>query len=282
MMESAAVDMWGEYLQTRDPDLKRKLVLQYLDLVRYVVSKFGLHQQGRGHGLEYNDIVHFGVLGLLTAIDRFSPTQGVKFETYAVPRIRGAILDELRKLDWVPRSVRETSRRVGKAAHDLMQQNGREPLDEEIAGKLSMSVEEFRKMVGGGSAVVREVEIVSESQSPEPLDQVPSETPTPLERLGDEETRTLLTEAIERLPERDRTVIALYYYEGLTFKEIGKILEVSESRVYQLHTQAVLQGAFILAKAKGGADIAISSVDHLRRYVELLFQAPNQKGRKVS
>jgi RNA polymerase sigma factor for flagellar operon FliA len=241
MMESAAVDMWGEYLQTRDPDLKRKLVLQYLDLVRYVVSKFGLHQQGRGHGLEYNDIVHFGVLGLLTAIDRFSPTQGVKFETYAVPRIRGAILDELRKLDWVPRSVRETSRRVGKAAHDLMQQNGREPLDEEIAGKLSMSVEEFRKMVGGGSAVVREVEIVSESQSPEPLDQVPSETPTPLERLGDEETRTLLTEAIERLPERDRTVIALYYYEGLKFTEIAKVLNLTEGRVSQIHTEVLRQ-----------------------------------------
>jgi RNA polymerase sigma factor for flagellar operon FliA len=98
-MEMTTQDLWGQYLQSREVELKRKLVLQYMDLVRYVVSKFGLQQQGRGHGLEYEDVVHFGVLGLLTAIDRFSPSQGVKFETYAVPRIRGSILDELRKLD---------------------------------------------------------------------------------------------------------------------------------------------------------------------------------------
>jgi RNA polymerase sigma factor for flagellar operon FliA len=241
MMETATVDLWGQFLQTREADLKRRLVLQYLDLVRYVVSKFGLHQQGRGHGLEYDDIVHFGVLGLLASIDRFLPSQGVKFETYAVPRIRGAILDEMRKLDWVPRSVRENSRKVGRAAHEVMQENGREPLDEEIAGKLSMTVDEFRKMVGSGSAIVREVEIVSEHQSPEPIDQAPSQAPSPLEHLGDEETRTLLTEAIERLSERDRTVIALYYYEGLKFTEIAKVLNVTEGRVSQIHTEVLRQ-----------------------------------------
>lgn len=240
-MEMATQEMWTEYLQTHDAALKRKLVLQYMDLVRYVVSKFGLQQQGKGYGLEYNDVVHFGVLGLLMAIDRYSPTQGVKFETYAVPRIRGAILDEMRKLDWVPRSVRETTRKVGKAAHAVMQEHGREPLDEEIAGKLSMSIDEFRKMMGSGSTVVRDVEIVNERQSPEPLDQAPSDGPTPLERLGDEETRAILGEAIERLSERDRTVIALYYYEGLKFTEIAKILDLTEGRVSQIHSEVLRQ-----------------------------------------
>ena len=241
MTEMATQDLWGQFLQTHEAGLKRKLVLQYMDLVRYVVSKFGLQQQGRGHGLEYNDVVHFGVLGLLTAIDRFSPSQGVKFETYAVPRIRGAILDEMRKLDWVPRSVRETTRKVGKAAHEVMQEHGREPLDEEIAGKLFMSIEEFRKMLGSGSTVVREVEIVTESQSPEPLDQAASEAPSPLERLEDEETRVTLTEAIERLSERDRTVIALYYYEELKFTEIAKIVNLTEGRVSQIHSEVLRQ-----------------------------------------
>ncbi len=240
-MEMTTQELWGRFLQSRDVELKRKLVLQYLDLVRYVVNKFGLQQQGRGHGLEYDDVVHFGVLGLLTAIDRFQPSQGVKFETYAVPRIRGAILDEMRKLDWVPRSVREAARKVGKAVHEVMQESGREPLDEEIAGKLSMSLEEFRKMVGSGSAVVKGVEIVNESQSPEPLDQAASEAPSVLEKLGDEETRAILMEAVERLPERDRTVVALYYYEGLKFTEIAKVLNLTEGRVSQIHSEVLRQ-----------------------------------------
>ena len=239
-METATQDLWGRFLQTREAGLKRALVLQYMDLVRYVVSKFSLQQQGRGHGLEYNDVVHFGVLGLLSAIDRFSPVQGVKFETYAIPRIRGAILDEMRKLDWVPRAVRETTRKVGRAAHEVMQEKGREPLDEEIAGKLSMSVEEFRTMVGGGSTVVREADIAADHPGSVPMDQVASGAPSPLERLGEEETRAALREAVERLSERDRTVIALYYYEGLKFTEIARILNLTEGRVSQIHS-AVLQ-----------------------------------------
>jgi RNA polymerase sigma factor FliA len=251
-METVTQDLWEQYTVTREPEVKRRIVLQYMDLVRYVVSKFSLQQQGKGHGLEYDDVVHFGVLGLLTAIDRYSPLQGVKFETYAVPRIRGAILDEIRKLDWVPRSVREASRKVGKAANAVMQESGkaanavmqesgREPLDEEIASKLSMSIEEFRKMVGSGSTVVREVGIVTESQSAAPLDEAPSEAPTPLEQLGNEETRVLLTEAVEQLSERDRTVIALYYYEGLKFTEVAKVLGITEGRVSQIHTEVLRQ-----------------------------------------
>jgi RNA polymerase sigma factor for flagellar operon FliA len=241
-MQESTQYLWDEFLRSRSPELKRKLVVQYLDLVRYVVSKFGLHQHGRAQGLEFDDVVHFGILGLLTAVDRFSPAQNVKFETYAVPRIRGAILDEMRKLDWVPRSVRETSRRVGKAAHQVMQENGREPLDAEIAGKLEITLEEYHKLIGGGfTSSPRDAEVAVDSDSAEQLDSAPSDGPSPFDRLSDQETRAILLEAVERLPERDRTVIALYYYEGLKFTEIAKVLDISEGRISQIHSEVLRQ-----------------------------------------
>ena len=241
-MEMTTPSLWEAFLQNRSTELRRKLVVQYLDLVRYVVSKFGLHLQGKAHGLEYNDMVHFGVLGLLEAIERFSPSAGVKFETYAVPRVRGSILDEMRKLDWVPRSVRETNRKVGKAAHEVMQEQGREPLDAEIAEKLSMDLDDYRKMVGGGmTAAAREVDIMAESDSAGRMDETPSLTPNPFERLSDDETRQLLIDAVEQLSERERTVIALYYYEELKFSEIAKLLNISEGRVSQIHSEVLRQ-----------------------------------------
>lgn len=239
-MHTPTQQLWDDFLRDRTPELKRKLVVQYLDLVRYVVSKYNLHLQAKSQGLEFDDIVHFGILGLLTAVDRFAPAQNVKFETYAVPRIRGAILDEMRKLDWVPRSVRETSRRVGRAAHEVAQENGREPLEEEIASKLELSLEEYHKLIGGGNAVPsRDREFMSESESAEPLDAAASDGPSPFDRISDQETRTILMESVERLSERDRTVIALYYYEGLKFTEIAKVLSISEGRVSQIHSEVL-------------------------------------------
>jgi len=179
---------------------------------------------------------------LLEAIERFSPSAGVKFETYAVPRVRGSILDEMRKLDWVPRSVRETNRRVGKAAHEVMQEQGREPLDEEIAEKLSMGLDDYRKMVGGGlSPAARGTDIMVEGESAGRMDETPSHTPSPFECLSDDETRRLLIEAVEQLSERERTVIALYYYEELKFSEIAKLLSISEGRVSQIHSEVLRQ-----------------------------------------
>jgi RNA polymerase sigma factor for flagellar operon FliA len=241
-MEKTTPSLWEAFLQNRSPELKRRLVVQYLDLVRYVVSKFGLHLQGRAHRLDYNDMVHFGVLGLLEAIERFTPSAGVKFETYAVPRVRGSILDEMRKLDWVPRSVRETSRKVGKAANEVMQEQGREPLDAEIAEKLSMGLDDYRKMIGGRTtSTACEAEILLEGESAGRMDEIPSLTPNPLECLSDGETRQLLIEAVEKLSERERTVIALYYYEELKFSEIGKLLSISEGRVSQIHSEVLRQ-----------------------------------------
>lgn len=241
-IEQSTHTLWEEFLQSRSADLKRQLVVRYLDLVRYVVTKFGLLQHGKAQGLEFNDLVHFGVLGLLTALDRFSPAQNVKFETYAVPRIRGAILDEIRKLDWVPRSVRETSRKVGRAAHQVMQEHGREPLDAEIAARLDMPLEDFHRLVlGGNGLAAQDGVIVAESNRTEPLDAAPCDGPSPFDKLSDKETRELLYEAVERLSERERTVIALYYYEGLRFTEIAKILDISEGRVSQIHAEVLRQ-----------------------------------------
>ena len=240
MHESTHI-LWDEFLRARTPDLKRKLVVHYIDLVRYVVSKFGLHQRGKAQGLEFDDLVHFGILGLLSAVDRFTPAHNVKFETYAVPRIRGAILDELRKLDWVPRLVRETTRKVGKATHQVMQEQGREPSAAEIAGKLAMTVEEYRALLISGSAAQPEALTTTGHDSADPLDATPSDAPSPLEHLSDQETRNILRDAIEHLPERERLVIALYYYEGLRFAEIAKVLDLSEGRISQIHSGVLRQ-----------------------------------------
>jgi len=145
----------------------------------------------------------------------------------------------LRKLDWVPRSVRETSRRMGKAAHQIMQEQGREPLAAEIAGKLGLSLEEYHALMGGGPH--RDAEMAAGSGSAEPLDAAPSDGPTPFEHLRDRETRRILRDAINQLPERERLVIALYYYEGLKFTEIAKVLELSEGRISQIHSDVLRQ-----------------------------------------
>ena len=159
-----------------------------------------------------------------------------------MPRIRGAILDELRKLDWVPRSVRESSRKVGKAAHQIMQEQGREPLAGEIAGKLGLSLEEYHALLGGGPvAPHRGADAAAGHEGAEPLDGTPSDGPTPFEHLRDQETRRILRDAINRLPERERLVIALYYYEGLKFAEIAKVLELSEGRISQIHSDVLRQ-----------------------------------------
>jgi RNA polymerase sigma factor for flagellar operon FliA len=238
-----------EFTTTRSTETKRKLVVCYLDLVRYVVSKFNMHHHGRSHGLEYDDILHFGVLGLLSALDRYTPVHGVKFETYAVPRIRGAILDEMRKLDWVPRSVRETTRKVGRALHQVMQEQGREPLEAEVAAKLGVSLDEYRALVSdttmhagreGSDSRQREYAVSPEDAA--------SDAPTPLERLSDEESRALLREAVEHLQERERTIIALYYFEGLKFTEIAAVLGLTEGRVSQIHSSVLGRLRHILSE----------------------------------
>jgi RNA polymerase sigma factor for flagellar operon FliA len=229
--------LWQQFTAAPSVPLKRALVLHYVDLVRFVVSRFNLHQQGKGQSLDRDDVVQFGILGLVDAIDKFSPTMGVKFETYAVPRIRGAILDELRKLDWVPRSVRANTQRRNQAAEQITQEQGRDAIDLEIAGRLAMTVPEYQKLVRetGMPGIDHTGPFSSDAEGT--MDNVAEQAPGPLELLSDEESKAILIDAIGDLPARDRAVIALYYYEGLKLGEIGKVLRVSESRVSQIHAE---------------------------------------------
>jgi RNA polymerase sigma factor for flagellar operon FliA len=212
--------------------------MQYLGLVRAVVGRLGISVRGASRALEQNDLLQCGVLGLMGAIDRFDPEQGVRFETFATPRIRGAVLDELRTLDWVPRSARSAARRIETAAREVTQETGRDALESEVARKLELPLEEYRTLLGSATATVPPAH---ESPGTEGVDTLPADTPNPFERLSDEESKTVLIAAVNQLPQRERTVIALYYYEGLRFEEIGKILHVSESRISQIHSN-VLRG----------------------------------------
>jgi len=232
--------LWEAFVADRSPAAKRALVVQYLDLIRYVVARLGRVSAAAGRALEQEDLLQYGVLGLMNAIDRFSPAAGVKFETYAIPRIRGAILDEVRNLDWVPRSVRANARRIEHAAERVVQEVGREAAEQEIAGKLEISIEEFQKILKDAGAVMTSAR-QGRHETAEPMDQVAEASPDPYQRLSDEESRTKLVEAIVDLPERSRKVIALYYYEGLKFGDIARLLKVSESRVSQIHSE-VLRG----------------------------------------
>ena len=192
-----------------------------------------------GRSLESEDMIQYGILGLIEAVDRFDPGTGVKFETYAIPRVKGAILDELRNLDWMPRSVRANARRVERASERVSQEVGREAADQEIAGRLSITVSELQHIVSeANSRMSSSIAGPDETMAP---DQVAEDSPGPLEVLSDKEARNRLVEAVSDLPDRARTVIALYYYEGLRFGDIAKILKVSESRVSQIHSE-VLRG----------------------------------------
>ncbi len=230
--------LWQKYLGERTHETKRALVLSYLDLVRYVVSRLGTPRSGSGRSLDRDDMLQYGILGLIEAIDRYDPSSGVKFETYAIPRIKGAIVDELRNLDWVPRSVRTNARRVENASERVSQEVGREAADQEIAGKLSITVSELHRILSDASAMKLSMHQHPGAEIVTP-DQVAEESPDPLEQLSDKELRNQLVEAVSALPERPRTVIALYYYEGLRFGDIAKILKVSESRVSQIHSEVL-------------------------------------------
>ncbi len=242
MRDNELPGLWNQFCRCRSAEIKSRLVSRYLYLVRFVVSRFGLQVPGRMLGLEREDMVQYGVLGLVHAIDRFSPDCQVKFETFAVPRIRGAILDELRKVDWVPRSVRAGRRKRALAADRIAQETGREPVEEEMAERLEMTLEEYRQSVDeetcpGAPAGTGKIAPGEEGDA---VDRLAEPSPDPCEQLKGAERKDLLVKAISSLPEKERSVIVLYYYEGLRFLEIGMLLGVSESRVSQIHA-AVLE-----------------------------------------
>jgi RNA polymerase sigma factor for flagellar operon FliA len=226
-MQHIQESIWEEYARTQNPSLKRDIVTAYIPLVKYVVGKMGTPASQVDSVVKEGDLIQFGMLGLLEAVERYQPARGVKFETYAIPRIRGMVQDELRKLDWVPRSVRRKSRLA-----DRITQEAETLVTGTIAEKLSISEEDLRELMDEVHRVSPEPQREREGYS---LDEIPSDEEDQLEHLGDQEARAMLMGLIEHLPDRQRLVVTLYYYENLTFKEIAGVLGLSDSRVFQIH-----------------------------------------------
>ena len=253
--EKIEAQAWLDYKKTRSPKLRDSFIRQYAPLVRYVAGKVAM---GLPQNVDYDDLVGYGVFGLIDAIDKFDPEKHVKFKTYAVTRIRGAIFDELRAIDWVPRSVRQKSREVEDAIVNLEARLGRQVTDKEIAEELGMKEDEFNDTLIkiSGTAVLSlndvwytgdendKVSIVESIESPQTLN--------PDNIVERDVVKKVILEALQELPEKEKKVLVLYYYEDLTLKEIGKVLEVTESRVSQLHTKAILRLRARLMNARKG------------------------------
>ena len=238
-------DLWRRYKEDGDEKARERLVVAYSPLVKFIAGRMA---SGLPSHVEESDLISYGLLGLIGAIERFEPERDIKFETFAVARVKGAIIDELRSLDWVPRSVRARAREIEKAHAALEATLGRAPTDEEMAEKLAMTVEEFRDallQIANSSVLAlddlwtfadpeggSQVSVLDTIQDPDAID--------PHDEAQTSEVKDRLADAIESLPERERLVIALYYYENLTLREIGEVLGVTESRVSQLHTKAVI------------------------------------------
>ena len=242
--EKTEDELWLEYKKTRSPQLRDKFIRQYMPLVKYVAGKLAVGMPG---SVEFDDLVGFGQFGLLDAIEKFDPGKNVKFKTYAVTRIRGAIFDELRQLDWVPRSVRQKSREIEDTIVDLESKLGRTATDAEIAEKMGVSEAEYQQTVMkvSGTSVLSLNDVWYSGNDNDHMSIGDSiESPSSLNPdviVEREEIRKVIVEAINELPEKEKMVIVLYYHEDLTFKEIGQVLEVSESRISQLHTRANLR-----------------------------------------
>lgn len=242
--DGSTTRLWAEYKQGGDRKIRDQLIVLYSPLVKYVAARVAV---GLPQHVDSADLVSYGIIGLIDAIDRYDPVRKVKFETYAIPRIRGAIIDELRAIDWVPRSVRAKARALEQAYATLEATLLRTPTDAEVAAELDISEKELqdilRQLSFVGVAALDEVFAVGGERGQRATlgDTIPDATPGPAAMFDEKESKEILAQAIMHLGDRERTVLSLYYYEGLTLAEIGEILGVTESRVCQIHTKAVLQ-----------------------------------------
>ncbi len=229
--------LWKSYMANRTLEVRETLIIEYSGLVKVVAKKLGMYL---GYAVELDDLIGYGVFGLIDAIDKFDYHKGVKFETYASVRIRGAILDQIRKMDWIPRTVRQKQKRLEQAVNELEVQLGRAATNGELANHLEITVSELENWQTRMSLsnIVSWEEFI-EQGSEVRLDSAPSKFEQPEQRVEKEELKKMLVEALDGLTENEKKVILFYYYEDLTLKEISKILEVSESRISQLHTKAL-------------------------------------------
>ena len=239
-MTMTTADLWQKYTKQPDPATREKLILEYMPLVKYVVGRLAVTLPPT---VDAEDLLGYGVMGLIMAIERFAPERGYKFETFAVSRIRGAIIDELRAQDWLPRSVRQKAKELEGKIRSLEHQLGRTATDQELATQLGVTVDELPRSLAEITAPVLSlddlVSLGDDGQKISWLDTLPDERLGPSAQLDQEAMTEVLGQAIDLLPERERLLVSLYYHEGLTLKEIGAVLNVTESRVCQLHAQAM-------------------------------------------
>ena len=238
MNEALRKKLWEDYMKLKTPELREKIILEYAPLVKVVAGRLNMYL---GYSVEYEDMVSYGIFGLIDAIDKFDMAKEVKFETYASLRIRGAILDQIRKMDWIPRTIRQRQKQIDTVMKEIETSTGREATDEEIAKKLGISEDEYLDW----QTQLKVNNVVSLNEYMEQGSDIPADknsnhsfdTPEMVIETG--ELKEVLAEASELLTEKEKKVVLLYYYEELTLKEISNILEVSESRISQLHTKAL-------------------------------------------
>ena len=253
-LSATIAELWEDYKQGGTRDARERLILHYSPLVKFVAGRVAA---GLPQNIEQSDLVSYGIFGLIDAIDKFDPGRGYKFETYAISRIKGAIIDELRSIDWVPRSVRAKARAIERAYAKLEGELHRTPEEHEVVNELSMTREQFTQTLSQISLVgiVPLDELLSGAEGSDGgqstlADTIADGTDDPVEAFEVQEIKQILAEAVEGMPERERLVLTLYYYEGLTLAEIGQVLGVTESRICQMHTKAVLQLRGKLADGK--------------------------------
>ena len=238
MDEAQRAKMWKDYTAKRTPEIREKLIIEYAPLVKLVAGRLSMYL---GFNVEYDDLVGYVVFGLIDAIDKFDTMKDVKFETYASLRIRGAILDQIRKMDWIPRTIRDRQKKIDAAVKEIEAEHGHVATDAEIAARMNITEDEYLNW----QSQMKVTGVVSLNEFMEQGADIPEDTvhnfrfDQPEEVVEREELKKMLAEALELLTERERKVILLYYYEELTLKEISGVLEVSESRVSQLHTRAL-------------------------------------------
>jgi RNA polymerase sigma factor for flagellar operon FliA len=244
-MEAAIAVLWRGYKTTKEDKLRERLILHYSPLVKYVAGRVGV---GLPPNIEQADLVSYGIFGLIDAIEKFDIERAIKFETYAISRIKGAIIDELRSIDWIPRSVRYKAREVERAYAALEAKLHRSPTEVEVAEELGIKLEDLHTIfsqVSFVNVVALDELLTAGGEKGDKLSLVDTLEDTkaedPVAAFETEETKYLLAKAINTLPEREKIVVTLYYYEGLTLAEIGQVLGVTESRICQMHTKAVLQ-----------------------------------------
>ena len=238
-MESTdRIKLWNDYSCNKSSELREKLILEYAPLVKLVAGKLSMYLGGH---VEFEELTSYGIFGLIDAIDKFDISKAVKFETYASLRIRGAILDQIRKMDWIPRTIRQKQKKIDNAIYEIELLKGEAPTSEEIANKLEITVDEYEMWQSQLKAtnIVALDEFAEQGIELSPDRSLPPKFDQPEETVELKELKEMIKETMVCLTEKERKVVLLYYYEELTLKEISYVLEVTESRVSQLHTKAL-------------------------------------------